>query len=517
MVKEIKSIFQLDTKGAIENIKRLKKELNTLTSISKINERFGAEGIHIPSSRMNKADLASQVDNLHLKEKATRASNAALKEQNRLERVSKQNQREMDKLFREISRVKQKNLKEESKAQMLVVKAKKYNNDALKEQEKLNQKVTKSMLGMGFSMLFGGMALKRFTQSALKGMINTYSEIMGKTSTFHQMTNKLTGAWEFFKFTLIDALMQSGLFQTLLDFIISTVHWFGEFAAKHPAIAAMLPTLLLIGNAIGTISMVFGQFLLAYVSWKMFKFAKLAAGAKSSVSWLSRLKNLSFSSLLNKFKELGAGLATHVIDAVKWITANPIKTLFKVGIWAAIAMLLYGLYNVVKAVGGIKGAASAMSAGVEKLFWGSLIIPANHYLNELYNIFLMMRKVGDITGSSALSHWSNDMAHTIANLEVDIQKWGKNKLIDINTRYGIGEIVNKNTDLQYGSNFDKFLGMVGVGNKAAEEALREQIGLQKETNKLLEDAVYGTSSAFSNKGDYWDGSQPQSMMSSTTQ
>jgi len=83
-------------------------------------------------------------------------------------------------------------------------------------------------MGLGFSMLFMGMAMNRAITSFITSSISAYKMAGNEQSVFNVKTNELAAAWEFFKFSLIDALSQSTLFLTLIDYVINLINWFNE-------------------------------------------------------------------------------------------------------------------------------------------------------------------------------------------------------------------------------------------------------------------------------------------------
>lgn len=119
--------------------------------------------------------------------------------------------------------------------------------------------IQNAFLGLGLALLFTGMSIKRLADNALRSIFNTYQIIMGETSEFAILTNQLRANWEFFKFTLMDALMQTGLFQMFVGFLINILQWFSELS---PTTRAWL-VLFIVGLAIlGGLMMFFGQLLL---------------------------------------------------------------------------------------------------------------------------------------------------------------------------------------------------------------------------------------------------------------
>jgi len=109
-------------------------------------------------------------------------------------------------------------------------------NDVNKALEDMTKKTTiqrGALVGLGMAFLFGGMAMKRFFGSALRGIWNTYKEIIDVNDQFFQATQRLNAAWTFFKFSLIDALSQSPLIMNLIEGLIVFVNWLGQLSSEQ--------------------------------------------------------------------------------------------------------------------------------------------------------------------------------------------------------------------------------------------------------------------------------------------
>lgn len=148
-------------------------------------------------------------------------------------------------------------------------------NKSLINVSKNADKTGRSFMGMGFAMLFGGMAIKKAFGGALKELFNNYKEVMGETSAFNQLTNQLSGSWTFLKFTIMDALMQTGLFQSIIGFMVKLINSISQFTAKHKGITQMIVIFMAFMVVLGTIAMVAGQASLAVIGFGMASKASL--------------------------------------------------------------------------------------------------------------------------------------------------------------------------------------------------------------------------------------------------
>lgn len=115
------------------------------------------------------------------------------------------------------------------------------------------------VLGIGLSFLFTGMAIKKFFEGFIKAAWKTYSTVIDANDVFFQKTQQLTASWEFFKFSLLDALSQSELFMQLVDWLIGIVD---AFARMDPKTKKVLGWIILGGFLAGTAMMIFGQVIL---------------------------------------------------------------------------------------------------------------------------------------------------------------------------------------------------------------------------------------------------------------
>lgn len=109
--------------------------------------------------------------------------------------------------------------------QNLRIKAEQRVTENIQKQQQAIRTLQANLLGVGLTALFGGMALKNLADSALRSLINTYALVTGETSAFNQESSRLAGAWEYLKFTIMDALMQSGLITWFIEGLIGMIHW----------------------------------------------------------------------------------------------------------------------------------------------------------------------------------------------------------------------------------------------------------------------------------------------------
>jgi len=77
------------------------------------------------------------------------------------------------------------------------------------------------------SIMFGGMALMRVFGGVLRSIKDTFLKAEGDTSALTESTTQLNAAWEFFKFSLFDAL-NTPFFLRILDGIKGTIDSFSQ-------------------------------------------------------------------------------------------------------------------------------------------------------------------------------------------------------------------------------------------------------------------------------------------------
>ncbi len=103
--------------------------------------------------------------------------------------------------------------------------------------------------GLGMGMLFMGMATNRAIMGFISSSIEAYKIAGNEQSIFNVKTQELSAAWEFFKFSLIDALSQSELFVALIDWVIQLINRFNELSPAKKFILAIVIALAAVGTA----------------------------------------------------------------------------------------------------------------------------------------------------------------------------------------------------------------------------------------------------------------------------
>jgi hypothetical protein len=214
-----------------------------------------------------------------------------------------------------------------------------------RQQEKLNdtiQSMKGPLLGAGLSFLFTGMAIKRFFQTALFALFDTFSMVMGQNNLTIDRINELKAKWELFKFSLFDALANSGVFDIWLDRFEKIIDWFNDL---DEASKVKLTDFIIKAFLAGTALMVLGQTMLGLL------------GVFSAISLVIKLfKLLRFSILL-------IPKALKLISvAVKFLFANPILL--------SIALIIGSFALLVNKTGSVKNAFKVLGFFILQIFAG---------------------------------------------------------------------------------------------------------------------------------------------------
>jgi len=213
-----------------------------------------------------------------------------------------------------------------------------FNTESRKEQAKLkatnalldkkNSKLKAlqgTLLGLGFSMLFGGMAIRNFFGSISRGLFNTFALAEGQTSQFGVATAELQGAWAYLKYSIVDALMSTDIVWTLIDWAIAFIDWLSSI----PSWAKIAFMSIVIGIwGVGTAMQILGQLIMLTVGYLAFLALK---------AWLAE------AGLLAAFGTTMATKITLIGTAIKSVALWIWRVLIPILAWVALAAVILAL------------------------------------------------------------------------------------------------------------------------------------------------------------------------------
>lgn len=103
------------------------------------------------------------------------------------------------------------------------------------------------------SVMFFGMQLKKTFSKFLTEALNTYSKITENQTALGKAIMRTQAAWEFFKFSLIEAL------RPLILWVTEIAVKFMDWASAHPVIMKLTGALAVMGLVLGTLMFLFGM------------------------------------------------------------------------------------------------------------------------------------------------------------------------------------------------------------------------------------------------------------------
>jgi len=130
------------------------------------------------------------------------------------------------------------------------------------------KQIKRSSMGFNMNMLslmFASMALNRAMGTFLRSTITAFQRANEDTEGLGKATWHLSAAWEFFKYSLVDALTQSGLFQVLVDKLTTATN---RFNGLSQGTKAFIMTSVGIIFFLSLITMIVGQVGLAINGFK---------------------------------------------------------------------------------------------------------------------------------------------------------------------------------------------------------------------------------------------------------
>lgn len=212
-------------------------------------------------------------------------------------------------------------------------------------------------LSAGLGVMFFGMAVKNLTQNIMKSAFTTFNEIMHSTEGTVTSFDRLGGELTYIKFLIGEAL------EPFAEALVPIVAWMGEWLANNEWVAAALIALF----AAGSFLFVGGQLALG-LNGIIEAVGLIKKGFKALPGIWEKIKNFDVNAMKDKFDTWGKALKTGIVDNMKWIKDNPIKTLFAVGVLTAIIYTAFALYKISEAMGGLPELAKSVGRGLTVVF-----------------------------------------------------------------------------------------------------------------------------------------------------
>lgn len=195
---------------------------------------------------------------------------------------------------------------------------------SLEKQQKQLRGLQREILAFSLSIMFVGFALRRFTDNVFRGLFNTMKMVSHETSEFNVLTNQLSANWEFLKWSIMDALMQTGVYEKFVNFLIGMMQRFNDlddstkvWLVRLTAIAAVVGTLMIIWGQFGTL--IAGALL------------KIVAGFTAVWKWLKIIRWTFIASFWAAAKAVFVALApillliaafTAIVVGIWWVSRN---------------------------------------------------------------------------------------------------------------------------------------------------------------------------------------------------
>jgi len=214
-----------------------------------------------------------------------------------------------------------------------------------------------AMFGFGLSVLFGGMAIKNFSQKVLTSLVTSFTTARDEGDFLANKVLGVSAAFEFLKFSIFDAFANTDVFLFVIEAMINMTNAISLFISKHPGIAVFTVALLSMGVVLGSIAMVLGQMALIAIGFgvSMATVLGIFIGFAVVIGLLAAI----WTSDLNPGLKAGLTFFVLIAAAAKLLGAS-IFAVFANPIVLAIAAVVIGLFAMSGAVGGIGNAFLAV-------------------------------------------------------------------------------------------------------------------------------------------------------------
>jgi len=110
----------------------------------------------------------------------------------------------------------------------------------------------KSFDMFNLSLLFSGMQIKMFGQAVMKFMIPSMDKLNQLNTEGAKEVMAMNASFEFLKISMFEALSNTGIFQTFIEYLIKAAEWSSEFIQNNPGWAVAGIVIAAAATAIGT-------------------------------------------------------------------------------------------------------------------------------------------------------------------------------------------------------------------------------------------------------------------------
>jgi hypothetical protein len=196
-------------------------------------------------------------------------------------------------------------------------------NKTVMELQRRLRLVSRDLMRVGMSSLFLGMSIQRYSQNIITGLLNSFTTVEGQNSRIVNQLDELKALWWYLRYDLMSSFVESGAADIVLGLIEKVMTKFTELEDKTK-VKIVAGTLL--AFLVGVTLIAVGQIITA-INVIIASLGLLIPLLKKKV-WVEGIDAL--------------------ITNMKWIAANPIKSLFGVG--ALIGIIFMGLFikNMIK-------------------------------------------------------------------------------------------------------------------------------------------------------------------------
>ena len=251
---------------------------------------------------------------------------------------------------------KQKEYERQAKANVdALTKAEKEVQKNIQKTAQASKQGTRKFQGYAMSLMFFGMAVQKIFNSIWKSSTKAFQEVMHSVEGTTTSYDMLTGSIKYLGFVTGEAL------EPIVARLIPIIDKIAEWVRLHPRLTAGIVKW---GTALGAIFMVGGSGILALEGFiglgQKLGFVKFNAdGAIKSIH--------GFSSFKDMFTKLGTNLKTGLIKNLKWIKANPIKSIVGAAVITGIVTAFLWLNRMQKNMGGWDELFGAVGNGLIKI------------------------------------------------------------------------------------------------------------------------------------------------------